>query len=66
MKFYEGQKLKKVYWSGDCSTNIDDDITVVMENGQMDLVPWALVKSDNRSIKINLALADMVELSEET
>ena len=65
MKFHEGQKLKAVYWS-DCGTLKDDDITVVMENGQMALTPWALVKSGQRVTKINLALAEMVELFDET
>jgi len=65
-EFCNGQKLKEVFWadgfvkigSGGCI-----EIEVVMEDGQMAGVPWALVtfeKTEQR--KYNLALVEGVTL----
>ena len=68
--FHEGQQLKAIFWpeSGESATvgeNSVLSIEVVMEYGQMAPVPWVLVKrSDGRSHKFNLALAEGVELIE--
>lgn len=71
-KFYEGQKLKAIFFDDDDESVFDSttdnikSITVVMENGQMAPVPWALVvDADNRETKWNIALLAGVELMEE-
>ena len=64
-RFYEGQILKCVegFIVGDNCI----DIVVVMENGQMDGVPWALVThGDGSQKKLNLALYHYVELVEDS
>ncbi len=73
--FEEGQKLQ--YVSLYCGTDEVEyyavgrkgvtDITVIMENGQMAGVPWALVRCEQGPYerKINLAFADIVGLAEE-
>ena len=64
MKFKEGQKIKMLCWNGDCS--IDNQycsIEVIMENGQMAEVPWALATYTNGRVdKFNLAKMDSVQL----
>jgi hypothetical protein len=74
MVFKTGQKLSMV--CGPMSVNGDQifesvgktcsDIEVIMENGQMAVVPWALVnyKSNRPSRKINLALMEFVDYQE--
>jgi len=71
--FKQGQKLRDVRGpvdsEGDCVYYTTDqsnpyscaDIEVVMENGQMAGVPWALVTfKDKPPIKVNLALMEAV------
>ena len=74
-KYHDGQKLKSIShqisddcWFGASIDNEDiDDITVIMENGQMAAVPWALIEySDGRNTKINLASMTNVELRKQS
>lgn len=63
-KFYCGQKLKALYFTDGDDIHADDNttITVIMETGQMAMVPWALVDSGDSVHKWNLALVLGVEL----
>ena len=73
-KFYEGQELKAIMIGGiwvrinpSSESNLDryncESITVIMENGQIGLVPWVLVKYRNNTIqKFNLAYMTGVEV----
>lgn len=74
--FEQGQKLRAV-WHGEgadfngyatdqlTSSNYGaDSITVEMQAGQMALVPWAKVIRGDRTIMVNLALCNEVELLE--
>jgi len=66
-QFKTGQMLKAIFWDegpGQVVGQHDcESIEVVMENGQMARVPWALVKfADGRSWKYNLAAAEGVQL----
>ena len=72
--FYTGQRLKEIFWSSGerCRVGEHRDkteitiayIEVVMENGQMAGVPWAIVQwSDGKTLKYNLAEMDGVELA---
>lgn len=66
-EFFEGQSLSKLWWEqgelvtvGRCGVS---SIKISMENGQMSVVPWAVVfYEDGRCRKRNLALASGVEL----
>lgn len=64
--FYQGQKLKSIDWpEARCEVGSFNctDIEVVMENGQMAGVPWALATyEDGTQFKHNLALAESVKL----
>jgi hypothetical protein len=73
-KFFEGQELKAIM-IGDIWVRINpssksdldrynyESITVIMENGQIGLVPWVLVKYRNDIIqKFNLAYMTGVEV----
>ena len=69
--FYEGQKLRGVVMSGGYKVSITDtdnpieSITIIMERGQMGMVPWAGVMFEDESVeKLNLALAAGVSLWE--
>ena len=66
--FFNGQRLKAIYWEegAQCVVGESDciGIEVVMENGQMAGVPWAVVfREDGKCQKYNLALAEGVELA---
>ena len=66
-RFYEGQELKSIWWShggmvtvGKCTCK---SIHVVMENGEMSGVPWALVVyDDGKQQKYNLKMCEGVEI----
>ena len=66
-KLYNGQKLKEIFWTeGFCRVGVGGctNIEVVMENGQMAGVPWALVTFEGtEQRKYNLALTEGVTLS---
>ena len=68
--FYRGQKLKRIFWGEmflEVGTRCCADIEVVMENGQMAGVPWALItNTDGSQCKYNLALVEGVVLLDET
>lgn len=67
MEFKQGQKLKGAWYNrGEAGYGVGYEgckaITVVMENGQMGLVPWAYVEfEDKPPKKLNLALMEEVE-----
>jgi len=75
-KFKQGQKLKWMRGPADfdgCYVNYIvgkagvTDIEVVMENGQMSSVPWALITFKGRpdgliNVKVNLSLMEEVGL----
>ena len=75
-EFFEGQELTEVWWDGE-NTMFDNlmvgqstgsrtvvKIKISMENGQMAIVPWAVVFFDNGScIKVNLTRATGIELA---
>ncbi len=56
--FSNGQSLKAIYFTDgeDVIAGDDTTITVIMENGQMLGVPWALVEGIGGVQKWNLAL----------
>ena len=62
--FHDGQKITELMFpDGDNIASAEDlTITVQMENGQMGMVPWAVVKSSTGTWKWNLALVLGVEL----
>ena len=65
--FYDGQMLKAIYPGDMPSHRVGEvgckSIIVVMESGQMDLVPWAIaVGEDGTRVKYNLALCESVEI----
>lgn len=68
--FYHGQGLKEVFWGkgrvrlgGGIDGQRVASIEVVMEGGQMGLVPWALVTHEHGvQHKYNLALVEGVVL----
>lgn len=67
MKFHRGQKLKALYWANGSEITVGlgtcEDIEVIMENGQMAGVPWALARhSDGIILKHNLAKVESVKL----
>ena len=68
-RFQMGQKIDSIVYLRPAPFNIDSerdncDIEVVMENGQMAGVPWALVtyEKDGSQLKCNLATVDQVVL----
>lgn len=73
MEFRSGMKLEAIFWSesgailevGDRSDQ-PKSITVVMENGQMASVAWALAEfNDGGRAKFNLAMCKGVVLLED-
>ena len=72
-EFHNGQKLDTLLYirrNGclDIDSERDEcDIEVVMENGQMAGVPWALVtyRKDGSQLKCNLAKIDQVVIKKE-
>ena len=66
-EFFNGQRLNAIYWEEGAQCVVGQGVTgieVVMENGQMSKVPWAIVFRENkRCDKYNLALAEGVELA---
>lgn len=65
--FRNGMKLKAIHFTDDTDIYANDStqITVVMEAGQMALVPWAIVNDGNRIHQWNLAHVLGVELEAE-
>ena len=69
VRFEEGDEVQALYWRpGDqvvLGRNDVEKITVVMENGQMDGVPWfAVWKNGKIVMKHNGALVESVEMKE--
>lgn len=67
IRFKPGQEIKVIYWPDDTSVvsgeNEVEKITVVMENGQMALVPWFAVWVDGKvAFKHNASLVSTVTL----
>ena len=67
-KFRAGDKLQAIYWPDDVSVRLDEcgciNLYIIMENGQMDGVAWAVAEySDGRILKHNLALLATAELA---
>lgn len=62
--FHDGQKLTHLYFPDgeDIMASGTLTITVIMEDGQSGLAPWALVESNSGVTKWNLALVLGVEL----
>ena len=67
--FIRDQKLKYVTWADACyetGKNHCTSIIVIIENGQMTGVPWAVVEFDDKcAVKVNLALMEEVGLAED-
>jgi len=67
-RFKDGDLLDAIYFSDGLKVECGDNaktIQVVMENGQMDTVPWAVVEMNNgRTWKYNLALCESVQLKQ--
>ena len=62
----EGDKLNRIFWAEDGVTEVGKfgvkSITVFMEYGQMSMVPWVEVKSDDSPTrKYNVAMMDGYE-----
>lgn len=67
LEFQRGDLLKAIYWPSGTEVVVGQvgvtRIEVVMENGQMDTVPWANVFHEDTIIsKINLALVQVVNI----
>lgn len=69
-RFHNGQQLLALFFPGDESVRLGDgeyaakSITVVMENGERDYVPWAIVEQNSGSVcKYNLARCEGVRLN---
>ena len=66
-EFFNGQRLNAIYWEEGEQCVVGQGVTgieVVMENGQMAGVPWAIVFRESKKCnKYNLALAEGVELA---
>lgn len=65
--FYQGQQLRAISFFDNSSIRVKHksvlSIEIVMENGQMDGVPWCLVSyEDGKQVKYNLALLKSVRL----
>jgi hypothetical protein len=71
MEFKNGQKLQGVWYNnseegyGMTDSNVKD-IEIVMENGQMAGVPWAIIRftTERSPAKLNLAFCTQVDLLE--
>ncbi len=63
--FTDGQRVKAIFWSegGEITANDQTIIQVIMENGQMDRVPWFGIYKDGTLVnKYNGALLEGVTL----
>lgn len=56
--FHDNQKLAALYFHDDATIEASHNttITVIMENGQMGSVPWAIVEGPSGCHKWNLSL----------
>ena len=65
-KFHDGQKLQFLEWNGGtCRVAVGDygcvSLKVVMENGQLDKVAWAIARhKDGTVVKHNLSHCESV------
>jgi len=62
-EFREGRKVRQIYYGGEEPGWIDGQLEIVMEAGQMALVPWVReVTPDGHIIMHNVALLEIIEL----
>ena len=68
-RFHQGQKLACIYFNNETSFMVGrrncTHIEVIMENGQMGMVPWALAYTGEHVHKVNLAQVESVVLAQE-
>ena len=62
-EFREGRTVRRIFWGGEEPGWVEGNLDIVMEPGQMSMVPWVREVTPGGEITMhNVALLEMVEL----